>query len=229
MFGPRLVNYDAFSIDAVHWKGNPMPPCFVNRAECGGHVLGADDNARDELARLLVGGRYTLGTALLAALLSLAIAVILAVASRRGGPSVSFVVTTVTDALSALPMWPALLSLCVLAAVWSNHFGAPSWLFVAVAFAFISWPRLVARSEKRDVLVTATLEQWRNAILIVSTVDFFGFGIQPPYPSWGNMLSNAEADAQDMWWAFVFPGLCIFLSVLLIGIARRIVRPRSAA
>jgi ABC-type dipeptide/oligopeptide/nickel transport system permease subunit len=44
-----------------------------------------------------------------------------------------------------------------------------------------------------------------------------GFGIQPPTASWGNMLANAESNLEIAWWAAVFPGLCILLTVLAIN------------
>jgi len=56
-----------------------------------------------------------------------------------------------------------------------------------------------------------------NVIIVESVLSFLGFGIQPPTASWGNMLSNAEANLQDMWWAAVFPGLCILFTVMAIN------------
>ncbi len=52
-----------------------------------------------------------------------------------------------------------------------------------------------------------------EAILVETTLSFLGFGIQPPTPSWGNLLSNSIGNVEDQWWLTVFPGLCIFFTV----------------
>ena len=66
------------------------------------------------------------------------------------------------------------------------------------------------------IIVQATLDV-ANVIVLESTLSFLGFGIQPPTASWGNMLSSAQANLQIAWWAAVFPGLCILLTVLSIN------------
>lgn len=66
------------------------------------------------------------------------------------------------------------------------------------------------------IVVQATLDV-ANVIVLESTLSFLGFGIQPPTASWGNMLSSAQANLQIAWWAAVFPGLCILLTVLSIN------------
>jgi peptide/nickel transport system permease protein len=66
------------------------------------------------------------------------------------------------------------------------------------------------------IIVQATLDV-ANVIVLESTLSFLGFGIQPPTASWGNMLANAEANLEIAWWAAVFPGLCILITVLAIN------------
>ncbi len=66
------------------------------------------------------------------------------------------------------------------------------------------------------IVVQATLDV-ANVIVLESTLSFLGFGIQPPTASWGNMLANAQANLQIAWWAAVFPGLCILVTVLSIN------------
>ena len=55
------------------------------------------------------------------------------------------------------------------------------------------------------------------AIFTVATLSFLGFGIQPPTASWGNMLANAQSTIVQAPWVAIFPGLCIFLTVLAIN------------
>jgi peptide/nickel transport system permease protein len=66
------------------------------------------------------------------------------------------------------------------------------------------------------IVVQATLDV-ANVIVLESTLSYLGFGIQPPTASWGNMLSDAQANLQVAWWAAVFPGLCILFTVLSIN------------
>ena len=56
-----------------------------------------------------------------------------------------------------------------------------------------------------------------GVIILESTLSYLGFGIQPPTASWGNMLSTASSNLQTAWWAAVFPGLCILVTVLAIN------------
>jgi peptide/nickel transport system permease protein len=66
------------------------------------------------------------------------------------------------------------------------------------------------------IIVNATLVV-AEAILVETTLSFLGFGIQPPTPSWGNLLSDSIGSVEDWWWLTVFPGLAIFLTVLAVN------------
>jgi peptide/nickel transport system permease protein len=66
------------------------------------------------------------------------------------------------------------------------------------------------------IIVQATLEV-AGVIILESTLSFLGFGIQPPQASWGNMLANAETNMSIAPWVAIFPGLCIFVTVLAIN------------
>jgi peptide/nickel transport system permease protein len=66
------------------------------------------------------------------------------------------------------------------------------------------------------IIVNASLVV-AEAILVESTLSFLGYGIQPPTPTWGNLLSDSINNLQDQWWLTVFPGLAIFLTVLAVN------------
>jgi peptide/nickel transport system permease protein len=66
------------------------------------------------------------------------------------------------------------------------------------------------------IVVQATLDV-ANVIILESTLSYLGLGIQPPTASWGNMLANAQSNLQTAWWAAVFPGVCILITVLAIN------------
>ncbi|HEY6325915.1 MAG TPA: ABC transporter permease [Candidatus Cybelea sp.] len=66
------------------------------------------------------------------------------------------------------------------------------------------------------IVVQATLDV-ANVIILESTLSFLGLGIQPPTASWGNMLAGAQSNLSIAWWAAVFPGVCILVTVLAIN------------
>jgi peptide/nickel transport system permease protein len=53
-----------------------------------------------------------------------------------------------------------------------------------------------------------------SAILVESGLSFLGLGIQPPTPSWGNILSDAKSSLGVAWWLSLFPGLAIFITII---------------
>jgi len=66
------------------------------------------------------------------------------------------------------------------------------------------------------IIVQATLDV-AGIIILESALSYLGFGVQPPTASWGNMLTNAQENMQIAPWAGIFPGICIFLTVLAIN------------
>ena len=66
------------------------------------------------------------------------------------------------------------------------------------------------------IIVEATLEVG-YAIMLESGLSFLGFGIQPPTPSWGNLLSNAQEHLIQYPWLAIFPGLLIFFTIIAIN------------
>ena len=67
------------------------------------------------------------------------------------------------------------------------------------------------------ILVAATLGVG-NAILIESALSFLGLGVQPPTPSWGNMLTEGKSCLEVAWWLSVFPGLAILFTVIVFNL-----------
>jgi peptide/nickel transport system permease protein len=66
------------------------------------------------------------------------------------------------------------------------------------------------------IIVESTLEVG-YAIMEESTLSFLGFGIMPPVPSWGNLLSNAQEHLTQYPWLAIFPGMMIFLTIISIN------------
>jgi peptide/nickel transport system permease protein len=201
-----------------------------------GHVLGTDELGRDLFTRILYGGRVTL----LVAFASVAIATVLGLvlgsaAGYFGGFWERFVTGTV-DLFMSIPVFLVLLALLSLGGrgIWFIPLviGATSWMETAR----ISRARLLSlkRSEfvdaarslgQRDTaliarhmmphafphIIAAATVGFAHAMLVESALSFLGFGIQPPVPTWGNMLQNAQILLRTSPLVAVAPGLMIFL------------------
>jgi peptide/nickel transport system permease protein len=249
VFAHQIAPYDPNAIDNVHWQGNPLPPCFVDASQCGGHALGSDENGRDLLSRLMFGARISLTVGVAAVIMELIIGTLLGAVAGYYGGWVDYVVMRITDVFLSIPLLPLLLTLTAIVAASSSKASLGFGVIVVIIGA-LSWPgvaRLVRASylslREREyteaaralgngdtrimlrhllpnaiapIIVQATLDV-ANVIVLESTLSFLGFGIQPPTASWGNMLANAESNLEVAWWAAVFPGLCILVTVLAIN------------
>lgn len=213
------------------------------------HPLGTDWLGRDELARLLVGGRSSLFAAL--ALSGLSGIVGTGVGSIAGywGGAVDTVVMRVVDAVLALPS--LLVALAIVAVL------GPGFRSVAIGILVTWWTgaarlargqvvairerpyvdaaRAVGSSRLRalwrhvlpeaagPIVVLVTLELG-NVLLAVSTLSYLGLGTQPPWPEWGSMVASSEAYLAVAPQLVLYPGLAIgavVLSVNLLGDAVR--------
>jgi ABC-type dipeptide/oligopeptide/nickel transport system permease subunit len=130
------------------------------------------------------------------------------------------------DAISCYPMWPFIVVAAVLATPPSK--ATLSGFVLAAIAGMLFWPRitrLIATVDDVRTVVPAVFNQaardLTQIIVLLATIDFFGLGIQPPTPSWGNMLVDAQEYITVAWWAGVFPPFCIFGAVLAIEIVRR--------
>lgn len=79
----------------------------------------------------------------------------------------------------------------------------------------IIWRHILPNAAS-PIIVSATLRVG-NAILTESTLSFLGFGVQPPMPTWGNMLKNAQSQMTIAPWVALFPGMFIFVTVVAIN------------
>ena len=230
--GPSLLPYGR---DAVQLEHRNAPPGAQ-------HFFGTDALGRDTLVRVLHGGRVSLGVALLASAVAVSLGALLgALAGYRGGRLDAVVVHGVDVALSV----PTFFILLLLGSWWGANFwtlclviGFTNWMpvarlvrtatrelreraFVEAARALgLGAPRILWRhvlpNAMAPILVAAALAG-AQAILLESALGYLGFGLQPPTPSWGNMLQEAQAHLYDAPWAAVFPGILIFVTVLALN------------
>lgn len=213
------------------------------------HPFGTDDLGRDTLVRVLAGGRVSLSVAGIATLVAVAIGTLLGLlAGYRGGVLDAAVVHGVDLALSV----PTFFVLLLLSSWWGASFaalcvvlGVTNWMPVArlVRSATLSLrerthveaARALGLGTTRillrhilplvlaPILVAAVLT-CAQAILLEAALSFLGFGLQPPTPSWGNMLQEAQAHILDAPWAAFFPGLFVLGTVLALHVVADAVR-----
>jgi peptide/nickel transport system permease protein len=201
-----------------------------------------DELWRDLLARLLYGARISLAIGLLSAAIAGAIGVGIGAASGWLGGWIDDALMRFTDAMLAVPRLPLLMITAAILAPGVLGIialvGAAGWMETARVVRaellslrsreFVEAARAGGASELRvvarhvmpnvasPVLVSMTLAVGR-AILLESALSFFGVGVQPPTPSWGNMLYQAQTTMSTEPWLAVFPGLAIFVTVLAVN------------
>ncbi len=208
----------------------------------GAHWLGTDELGRDVLARLLHGTRVSLFVGLASVALCLLLGVFLgALAGWRGGvtdavvsrltelmmtfPTLFFLLA-VLGALRVASLWPLVLAIAV------TRWTEPARLVRAEVLRlkqldFVLAVRALGASQTRilvrhllpnalpPVLAQAAFAV-ATAILLESATSFLGLGAPPPTASWGELLTQAHRyiTYPGAWWLAVFPGLCLFATVL---------------
>jgi peptide/nickel transport system permease protein len=203
------------------------------------HPLGTDESGRDVLSRLLHGGRVSLAVGVLSVAFSLLLGLSLGALAGFRRSWLDHAIMRLTDAMLSIPtifvvitaltfFGPTIPALVL-------TIGGTTWMglarlvrgelltirehqYVEAAralggrslglFARHMLPQLAP-----SVIVNATLGVG-TAILTESALSFLGIGVQPPYASWGNMLSNAQTYVYSVPWLAAYPGILIFLAVV---------------
>jgi len=203
------------------------------------HPLGTDETGRDVLARLLFGARVSLAVGLCAMTLSIAVGIVLGGLSGYRGGAIDAVVMRLADGMLTVPTF--FLALLVLAVFGSNVvnvvlvIGLTGWMVVArvvraevlrtLPQEFVLASRALGLGGARllvrhllpqalpSLIVAATLGV-AYAVLTESALSYLGLGVQPPTPTWGNMLSGAQYYVWKSPILALYPGAAIMLTVL---------------
>jgi peptide/nickel transport system permease protein len=215
------------------------------------HIMGTDNFGRDVFSRIMIGGRYTLLVALITVAGSAAAGSALGMVSGYAGGIVDELIMRLMDALSSFP--GILLALVMTALMDNSHttliialliLFIPSYVrimrsgmleyksrdFVKAAELWGSSPgRIIFAHILPNLLpslLSASVLGLSNAILAEATMSYLGLGIQPPIPSWGRMLSEAQNFIFAAPWCALAPGFLIMMTVLAFhylgeGIRRR--------
>ncbi|HEX5580358.1 MAG TPA: ABC transporter permease [Gemmatimonadaceae bacterium] len=249
---PELAPADPRIVGDV--LGSRLLPPLSTDAAGHFHLLGTDRFGRDLFARMMLAGRLSLAVGVLGSLLAAAAGTVVgAVAGWRGG-AFDVISMAVADAMLAIPR---LILLLLCAALWAPGvttvvviLAATGWMgvarmvraevlgvrarpYVEAATALgATGPRLLARHVLPNALgpavVAATLGVG-NAILLESGLSFLGLGVQPPAPSWGNMIAGGRDLIVTAPWVAIAPGLALVVTVLAATLIGDAVRDHLAA
>jgi len=227
--GPSLIPYDDLRIDMRHRFQAPF---------AGPHLLGSDMLGRDLLARLLQAGRISLTVGFVAMSVSTLIGVAVGLLAGFYGGVTGIVLMRFVDAVLCFPTIFLLLTLAALVSPGLGTItliiGLTAWMEVArvvegqirslrerdfaiaveamgASDSFLMLRELLPNA-MAPIVVAATLNVAR-AMLLEAYVSYLGYGIQPPTPSWGNMLNNAQEYLTSAPWLALLPGAFITLAV----------------
>lgn len=229
LLAPLISPHEPTKIDVY----NVLSPPSSN------HPFGTDELGRDLLSRMIWGSRASLKVGFIAVGIAISIGTILGAIAGYYGGKIDALLMRFVDIMLAFPTF--FLILAVIAIVEPSIstimiiIGLTGWMdvsrliraefltlkerdFVAAAQALgASDPRLIFRhiipNALSPVFVAATFGI-AGAILTESGLSFLGLGVQPPEPSWGNILTSGKDNITVAWWLSLFPGIAILITVL---------------
>lgn len=245
LFAPLIASYDPGYIDA---KSVLSPP---SRA----HIFGTDTLGRDIFSRIVYGSRISLSVGFIAVGIAVLVGIFFGSIAGYYGGRLDYCIMRFVDIMLCFPT--LFLILAVIAILEPSIFnimvviGLTGWMGVArliraeiltlkerdyVAASKImgakdTWIvlRHLVPNAMGPVMVSATLGVG-GAILTESALSFLGIGVQPPTPSWGNILMDGKSTLGVAWWLTIYPGVFILLTVLAYNLLgeglRDILEPR---
>jgi len=211
----------------------------ILRPPSAAHPLGTDDLGRDVLARVVYGARVSLKVGFVAVGIATALGLFVGLLSGFYGGWVDAVLMRFVDMMLCFPTFFLILSVIAFLepSIWNIMavIGLTGWMGVARLVRaetlslkerdFVAAARAQGAGDARilfrhvlpntlaPILVAATLGV-AGAILTESALSFLGIGVQPPTPSWGNILTAGKDNIEYAWWLSLFPGLAILFTVL---------------
>lgn len=232
MAAPLLAPYP---FDAIDLGSIRQPPSWQ-------HWMGTDDLGRDLLTRVLYGGRISILIGIFSALIGTGLGSFIGAVAGFFGGRMDNLLMRFTDVVYSIPTLPLLIVLSSYSqAVVSSMaliIGLLSWMATARVVrgevltlketTFVEAARSLGATDLRlisrhilpnavgPIVVGATLAVG-NAIILESSLSFLGLGVQPPTPTWGNLLMDAQSTMATKPWLTIFPGLAILLVVLSVN------------
>jgi len=236
LLAPVIAPYSpSQQVDIVAMKNHPPTPA---------HLFGTDRFSRDILSRVLYGARVSLSVATLAVLVSAIVGTLYGLVAGMLGGVVDTILMRILDAMLSIPR---VLLLIAILALWSPVplwaliilLGVTGWYgvsrlvraetltlrerdFVAAAHALGAGNgRIMLRHLLPNVLgpvIVASTLAIGNVIVLEAGLSFIGIGAREPVPSWGTMFQDGTEVFAGTWWAALFPGAAIVITVLSFNI-----------
>ena len=232
MAAPWIAPYEFDAIDLANRQSAPS----------AAHWMGTDDLGRDLFTRVLYGGRVSILIGLMSAVIGTGLGTLVGALAGYFGGRIDGLLMRFTDIAYSIPTLPLLIVLASFSAAGPTSMaviiGALSWMttarvvrgevlsikarpYVEAARAIGLGPfaiigRHVLPNAVGPIVVGVTLAVG-NAILLESALSFLGLGVQPPVPTWGNMLMDAQATMATKPWLTIFPGTAILVAVLSVN------------
>lgn len=202
------------------------------------HLLGTDDQGRDVLSRMIYGSRISLSVGFVAVGIYVLIGIFIGAMAGFFGGKTDMILSRLIEVVICFPTF--FLVLTLLAVLGPSIYyimlviGVTGWTGIARLMRgeflklrdqdFVTACRAQGMGNTRiifkhimpnaiaPILVSATFGV-AAAILVESSLSFLGFGVQPPTPSWGDLLSQSRAFIDIAWWLTLFPGFAIFITI----------------
>lgn len=230
VIAPYEYDYQDFLI-----IGQPQPP---SRA----HLMGTDQLGRDTFTRVLYGARISLSVGLFSALIAAGIGTLVGALAGFFRGWVDSVLMRLTDVVLSIPILPMVILLAGIlrpsVSLIVLIIGGLGWMgtarlvrgrFLALrGVEFVEASHALGGTSARVMfrhilpnalgpIIVATTLAVGGAIMLESALSFLGFGVQPPTPTWGNLLNEAREYLSLAPWLAIFPGLFILVTVLAVN------------
>jgi peptide/nickel transport system permease protein len=234
-FGPSLAPHNPVEVNLA---ARLTPPTRGGEGKPA-HWLGTDQLGRDILSRMLHAARVTVGISLTAVAVTAGLGVSLGLVAGFYRGAIDNVLMRIVDIQLA---FPTILLAITMVAVLGRGIGILILVFVIAEWVryvrviraqvlvvremqYVEAARATGAPDRRiltahifknvltDIIILMNLEIGR-IILLESSLSYLGLGVQPPMPTWGNMVNEGRLYLQTSWWVVTFPGLAIVLSVL---------------
>jgi len=207
------------------------------------HIFGTDELGRDVFSRMLYGARVSMTVGIIAVLISAVIGILFGAVAGFFGGLIDNIIMRFVDIMLTIPTLFLILMLIVFLGPSIVNvmiiIGLTSWTDIArliraevmsvKKLAYVDAARLIGL-KRRTIILKHIMPNIlgpvfvymtfgiSGAILTESGLSFLGLGVQPPYPSWGNILTAGKDYIHTAWWMVFYPGLAIFLAVFSYNI-----------